>query len=115
MSTPPTGALLMSADDPYRDQPAELNEAQLRSRVAELEAKLDEFATIIAQTRHDINNPLTGVLGQAQLLLRADLSEKVRERVQKIEELTLRTIEVAAKLREVPAAGSFGKQRPALK
>ena len=104
----------MSADDPYGDQPAELNEAQLRSRVAELEAKLDEFATLIAQTRHDINNPLTGVLGQAQLLLRADLSEKVRERVQKIEELVLRTIEVAAKLREVPAAGSFGSHGPTL-
>ena len=105
----------MSADDLSRDQPPELNEAQLRSRVAELEAKLDEFANLVAQARHDINNPLTGVLGQAQLLLRADLSEKVRERVQKIEELTLRTIEVAAKLREVPAAGSFGTQVPALK
>jgi signal transduction histidine kinase len=96
----------MSADDPSRDQSPELNEAQLRSRVAELEAKLDEFANLVAQARHDINNPLTGVLGQAQLLLRADLSEKVRERVQKIEELALRTIEVAAKLRQVPAVGA---------
>jgi hypothetical protein len=48
-------------------------------------------------------------------LLRAELSEKVRDRVLKIEELALRTIEVAAKLRDVPAAGSFGSHAPALK
>jgi nitrogen-specific signal transduction histidine kinase len=29
---------------------------------------LDEVAQLVAHIRHEINNPLTGVLGQAQLL-----------------------------------------------
>ena len=52
--------------------------------------KLDEVATLVARVRHEINNPLTGVLGQAQLLLREDLNEKARKRAESIEELALR-------------------------
>ena len=56
-------------------------EAQLRARIVDCEAELAEIACMVARVRHEINNPLTGVLGQAQLLLREDLSERARKRV----------------------------------
>jgi signal transduction histidine kinase len=82
------------------------SEEQLRTYVADCEAKLDEVAGLIARVRHEINNPLTGVLGQAQLLLREDLSEKARRRVETIEELAGRMRDVVGQLRQV--------QRPVL-
>ena len=78
-----------------------LTEEQLRARLAERETTIAEVAALVARVRHEINNPLTGVLGHAQLLLREDLSEKARARVQKIEELAMRTTEIAAELRAV--------------
>lgn len=63
--------------------------------------RLDEVAELVARIRHEINNPLTGVLGQAQLLLREDLSEKARKRAQTIEELAIRIRDIVAQLREV--------------
>ena len=54
-------------------------EERIRAVVADYEARIDEVADVIARVRHEINNPLTGVLGQAQLLLREDLSEKGAE------------------------------------
>ena len=78
-----------------------LTEDQLRARLAERETTIAEVATLVAHVRHEINNPLTGVLGHAQLLLREDLSEKARARVLKIEELALKTTEIAAELRAV--------------
>jgi nitrogen-specific signal transduction histidine kinase len=51
--------------------------------------------------RHEINNPLTGVLGQAQLLLREELSEKARQRVETIEKLAMRIRDIVAQLRQV--------------
>ncbi len=76
-------------------------EDQLRARVADYEARLDEIAELIARVRHDINNPLTGVLGQSQLLLREDLNEKARKRAQTIEGLAIRTRDIVAQLRQV--------------
>jgi signal transduction histidine kinase len=67
--------------------------------------KLEEVADLVARIRHEINNPLTGVLGQAQLLLREDLNERARKRAQSIEELAIRLRDIVAQLRDV--------QRPA--
>ena len=76
------------------------------AQLAEYRLKLEETANLVARIRHEINNPLTGVLGQAQLLLREDLSERSRKRVKTIEDLALRLRDVVAQLREVqkPAA-----------
>jgi two-component system NtrC family sensor kinase len=63
--------------------------------------KLDEVAELVARIRHEINNPLTGVLGQAQLLLREDLSERARKRALTIEELAIRIRDIVAQLRDV--------------
>jgi len=92
----------MNPDEPHHDNHESLNEEQLRARVTELEMKLNEIATHVAYVRHEINNPLTVLLGQAQLLLRGDLPDKVKERVEKIEQLALRVNEIAVRLREVP-------------
>ena len=68
---------------------------------AEYQARLVEIAELITRVRHEINNPLTGVLGQAQLLQREDLSERARKRAQTIEELAIRIRDVVTQLRQV--------------
>jgi signal transduction histidine kinase len=63
--------------------------------------QLDEVIDLVAHIRHEINNPLTGVLGQAQLLLREDLSDRARKRAQTIEQLAIRMRDIVAQLRDV--------------
>lgn len=87
----------MSVDEPEGGQ----REQHLRSLLAEKEARLTEVAELVAHVRHEINNPLTGVLGQAQLLLREELSESARRRVVTIEQLAARIRDTVAQLREV--------------
>jgi signal transduction histidine kinase len=82
-----------TSETPPREQP--------NDRLTEYETRLLEVVTLVARVRHEINNPLTGVLGHAQLLLREDLSDKVKQRVLKIEELALRLAEIVAELRSV--------------
>jgi signal transduction histidine kinase len=77
------------------------SEAELQALVAKYEATITEFADLVARVRHEINNPLTGVLGQAQLLLREDLNDRARKRAQTIEELAIRMRDVVAQLRKV--------------
>lgn len=79
------------------------------NEIAKYRLKLEETAALVARIRHEINNPLTGVLGQAQLLLREDLSERSRKRVQTIEDLALRLRDVVAQLREVQKPGNEGE------
>lgn len=76
-----------------------------KEQLANYRLKLEQTAELVARIRHEINNPLTGVLGQAQLLLREDLSERSRKRVQTIEDLALRLRDVVAQLREVQKPG----------
>jgi two-component system NtrC family sensor kinase len=76
-------------------------EDQLRARVAACEARLEEMAELVARVRHEINNPLTGVLGQSQLLLREELNDKSRKRAQTIEDLAIRIRDIVAQLRQV--------------
>jgi len=59
-------------------------------------------AEIAARVRHEINNPLTGLIGQAQLLLRDEsLSDTARRRVEVIELLAKRIRDAVAELRVV--------------
>lgn len=81
---------------------------RLRALVAESENKIDEIADLVSRVRHEINNPLTGILGQAQLLLREELNDKARHRAETIEQLARRLAKTVAELRQVqkPARGS---------
>jgi signal transduction histidine kinase len=83
------------------ERPASLSTVELNALIADYEAKMDEVAELITHVRHEINNPLTGVLGQAQLLLREDLSERARKRAETIEELAVRLRDIVAQLRQV--------------
>jgi|ERR1043166_945109 signal transduction histidine kinase len=81
--------------------------AELRALAASYEKKFDEVAELITRVRHEINNPLTGVLGQAQLLLREDLSDRARKRAETIEEMAIRIRDIVSELRKIqrPAKG----------
>jgi signal transduction histidine kinase len=76
-------------------------EEHLRSLAADCEARLAEYAELAAHVRHEINNPLTGLIGQAQLLLREELSGTARRRVEIIEQLANRIRDTVASLREI--------------
>ena len=91
----------MSENEASVSGAVEREEEHLRAVVAEYEARLSEFARLAARARHEINNPLTGLLGQAQLLLREELSDTARRRVQTIEQLAGRIRDTVASLREI--------------
>ena len=80
--------------------------ARLNAQVADYEQKLADAATLVAHVRHEINNPLAALLGQAQLLLREELSERSRKRAETIESQAKRIQEIVGELREIqlPAA-----------
>jgi two-component system NtrC family sensor kinase len=82
-------------------QTAAVDSDKLRARVADCEARLEEMTDLVARVRHEINNPLTGVLGQSQLLLREELNDKARKRAQTIEDLAIRMRDIVAQLRQV--------------
>src|SRR5437870_1361367 len=88
--------------------PVDANElARLHALVADYETKITDAASLVARVRHEINNPLAALLGQAQLLLREEeLSERVRKRAETIESQARRIQDIVAELREVqlPAA-----------
>lgn len=92
-----------SPADHLEDSELEARESEksLRELVARYEARMDEVADLVAHVRHEINNPLAGVLGQAQLLLREELNEKAMKRARIIEELTLRLRDIVGQLRDV--------------
>jgi two-component system NtrC family sensor kinase len=83
-----------------------MTEHDKQDEVTKYRLKLEETADLVARIRHEINNPLTGVLGQAQLLLREELSERSRKRVQTIEDLAIRLRDIVAQLREVQRPSS---------
>jgi len=86
-----------------------MTEHEKDEQLARYRQKLEDTAELVARIRHEINNPLTGVLGQAQLLLREELTERSRKRVQTIEDLALRLRDVVAQLREVQRPSSEGE------
>lgn len=75
--------------------------ARLRALVSDYETKMTDTAALIARVRHEINNPLAALLGQAQLLLREELPDKPRQRAETIEKLATRIKEIVAELRDV--------------
>ena len=86
---------------------------QLRELVADYENQMTEIAELVSRVRHDINNPLTGVLGQAQLLLREELNDKARKRAEIIEQLARRLTDIVAELRLVQRPAPTSGARPA--
>jgi signal transduction histidine kinase len=75
--------------------------ARLHALVSEYETKLADAAALVAHVRHEINNPLAALLGQAQLLLREELSERTRRRAETIESQAKRIEEIVGELRDI--------------
>jgi len=88
------------------ESPDEFELDRLRSAVRDYEKRLFEAADLVARVRHEINNPLAALLGQAQLLLREDLSEKSRRRAETIESQAKRIEQIVGELRAVQAPPS---------
>ena len=82
--------------------PPDTNElARLRALVTDYETKLADAAALVARVRHEINNPLAALLGQAQLMLREELSDKSRKRAETIENQAKRIEEIVGELRDI--------------
>src|SRR5438132_1616382 len=83
--------------------PDDANElARLSALVADYETKMTDAAALVARVRHEINNPLAALLGQAQLLLRQpDLSERTHKRASTIEGQAKRIEEIVGELRDI--------------
>ena len=82
--------------------PPDTNElARLRALVTDYETKLTAAAALVARVRHEINNPLAALLGQAQLMLREELSDKSRKRAETIENQAKRIEEIVGELRDI--------------
>jgi signal transduction histidine kinase len=91
-----------SADNSEENAPTSSDEREeFRALATSYEKKLAEVAELITRVRHEINNPLTGVLGQAQLLLREDLSDRARKRAETIEEMAIRIRDIVSELRKI--------------
>jgi len=91
----------MNKDEPHDEEMREKELELLRRTVAEYEARLTEAADLVARVRHEINNPLTALLGQAQLLLREELSDGARRRTTTIAHSATRIRDIVAELRDV--------------
>ena len=86
----------MSRSDPPRDGE---NKGSILP-VTEPEDQLAQNTEVVARVRHEMNNVLTGLIGQAQLLQRENLSETAQRRVKTIEELAVRIKVLADQLRD---------------
>jgi signal transduction histidine kinase len=93
----------MSTDDvdnPHTTKDTKVLEQELRAMIAEQETKLLSIVERVARIRHEINNPLTGVIGQALLLREPSLSATARRRAETIEQLAGRIRDTVAELRD---------------
>ena len=82
--------------------PPDSNElVRLRALVVEYETKLTDAAALVARVRHEINNPLAALLGQTQLMLREELSDRSRRRAETIENQAKRIEEIVGELRDI--------------
>ena len=76
---------------------AEEREKQLQQELS-LTSRLASIGEIASGIAHEINNPLTGVIGFAQLLMRRDLPEDIRKDVEIINDGAQRVASIVSRL-----------------
>lgn len=90
----------MSTDEPFTD--TAISPDELRALLARRDAHVADLTVRISHTRHELNNLLTGVLGQAQLILmREELTPNARRRLETLEELAKRMRDTVAGLNDI--------------
>jgi nitrogen-specific signal transduction histidine kinase len=73
--------------------------------VGEADERIEALMLSIRRIRHEINNPLTGALGNINLLLRRDdLDEKTRRRLTTAEQEMKKISEIVARLADLTAS-----------
>ena len=86
--------------DPQSDTAESVEE--LRALLTERDAQIQSTSAIVSHTRHELNNLLTGILGQAQLtIMREELTPGARRRVEALEGLARRMKDVVAELNSI--------------
>jgi signal transduction histidine kinase len=84
---------------------------QREKEIEELRARLDNFNKTVAVVRHETNNPLAVVIGQAQFLTTriGGLPEDVNRRLKIIEEMSQRmrqTLNILETFKQKPSSDS---------
>ncbi|MBI3271022.1 MAG: response regulator [Planctomycetes bacterium] len=96
-------ASVRNVDLQFREKAIEL--VQVHQRVVRSE-RLAAIGEIGLAVRHEINNPLTSLLGQAEMLLagRAPLTEDAKRRVQTIHDMAMRIKTIVQRLEDIKEA-----------
>ena len=88
-----------------RDRTQALEQLQLTQQQLVQSGKLAAIGELVAGVAHEINNPLTGILGNTQLLLLRELDAKTQKGLEVIQNETLRVARIVQNLL------SFARQR----
>ncbi len=92
----PTGFVIVTEDITERKQ-AQERESQLQQEL-NLSSRLAAVGELAAGVAHQINNPLTGILGYSQRLSRKSTDEKVKQDLESIHNEALRAARVVENL-----------------
>lgn len=88
-----------------RERSQALEQLQITQQQLVQSGKLAAIGELVAGVAHEINNPLTGILGHTQLLLRGELDATTKESLEVVEAQTMRVARIVQNLL------SFARQR----